>query len=528
MRKKILVVRFGSLGDVVLTSATVLNLHLNNPGSHLVFLTKERFRPVVECFDGVDEIRTVPDHASARELFSTLTELDKTGFDLIVDLHGNFRSWCVRKLLTANTRLVYPRRRGERRQAVRKKIFPAEYPHTIDLYNDVLRQIGQSVFCRRPVMHVGTLPDEISDEFFAAHRVVVIAPGAAHAVKQWPPERFAAVAEELNSSHGIRIIRALTAADAHAVAWTGSLPEEDVIQLVDCPIDKLAAVMARADLTLANDSGVAHLSSAVGTPVLAVFGPTHPVLGFAPRGLHDRIIEVDEACRPCSLHGEGPCIRDERYCLTGITPEDVVRTIEEMLAATKDNSPALIADRDGTIIADKYFLSDPDQVELIPGSAEALRRAKAAGYKIVIVSNQSGVARGLFGIEDVERVNGRLLEILAREKVEVDGLYYCPYHSRGRVTEFARESGSRKPAAGMAEAAALDLGIDLRRSLVVGDSLVDAYLGRVIGAESCLVRTGYGPKMIQQLIESGRGGEQLVFDNLLAAVECRIEHAGVG
>jgi D-glycero-D-manno-heptose 1,7-bisphosphate phosphatase len=247
------------------------------------------------------------------------------------------------------------------------------------------------------------------------------------------------------------------------------------------------------------------------------------VLGFSPRGLDDRVIEVDEYCRPCSLHGRKPCYREERFCFTRISPEYVARLAGEMLDTQITRSPALIVDRDGTVMVDKHFLSDPRQVELIDGSTEALRRAGAAGYKIVIISNQSGVARGYFGIEEVERVNARLLQVLAGEGVHVDAIYYCPHHSKeGVQPEFSIDCNCRKPGSGMAERAAAELGIDLRRSMVVGDSLSDLYLGRVIGCPSLLVRTGYGAKEELKLKASGEDTACLVFDNLFGAIEYSI------
>ena len=292
------------------------------------------------------------------------------------------------------------------------------------------------------------------------------------------------------------------------------------MELVDFPVDQLAAVLARAELTIANDSGIGHLSSAAGTPVLAIFGPTHAVLGFAPRGLHDRVIGVDEYCRPCSLHGKKPCFREERFCLTRISPEQVAREAAEILDSGVNRAPALFVDRDGTVMVDKGYLSDPEQVELLKGSAEALRLAKAGSYRIVIVTNQSGVARGYFGTREVERTNGRLLELLAAEGVDVDGIYYCPHHStEGKVPEFSIECQCRKPSSGMAEQAALDLGVDLRRSIVIGDTPADYDLGRIIGGQSLLVRTGYGAMTEEQLKSTGQMSSGCVFDDLLQAVE---------
>ena len=530
MADRILAIRFGSLGDVILTSPAVLNLKLAAPGNDVVFLTKERFRRVAERFDGVDRVVTIPDQSSLPELYSVLLELDAHGFDIVVDLHGNPRSWLSRKLIAADRKAVYPKRRIERLEAVRGRGHsvqsPSAWPHTIDLYNEAVAEIGLPVVCRRPQMRFSLPPREIQGFLDSSQPVVVIAPGAAHPPKQWPIEHFARVAELLHVRHGARIIWAVTDTDVHKVRIRRHVRSEDLFELVNEPVELLAAIVAHARLTIANDSGVAHLSSAVGTPVLALFGPTHPVLGFAPRGLRDQVVEVDEFCRPCSRHGARSCYRDEQYCFTRITPEVVVDRAVDVIHALKGRAgheSALFVDRDGTIIKDKDYLADPGQVELIDGAAEALRAARNAGYKIAIVSNQSGVARGYFDLEAVERANARLLELLSAESVRVDGLFFCPHLPSGSVAEFAIDCDCRKPSAGMAEEAARILGLNLRRSVAIGDKLSDLHFGRVFGGRSLLVRTGYGRATEAKL--NAAGERVAAFDDLKAAVDHLVAQA---
>ncbi len=519
MSNRILVIRFGSLGDVILSSATVLNLKLQFPASELTYVTKERFSSIVNCFDGIDRTVSLPDKPTPGQYLRLLNELDKKGFDLIVDLHGNLRSWLARRLIKANRKVVYPKRRLERQMIVRRKKIPVTWPHTIDLYNDCLKQLGGRVVCKRPVIRPPVTDGLLAEPRDRIQDKIVIAPGAAHPNKQWEMEKFYKVARSLHESRKARIYWVITNLDTERTMTLSGIPPDDFVVLTDRPVVELASVLASADLTIANDSGLAHLSSAVGTPVIAVFGPTHPSLGFAPRGLLDKVIDVDEFCRPCSLHGGKPCYRDERYCFTRIPAERVTAAAETVLDRCRDQTPVMFVDRDGTIMIDKGYLSDPDQVELEPGSAEALKLAARMGYKLVIVSNQSGVARGYFTCESVERVNGRLLEILSSEGVKIDAVYYCPHHpDNGTDPVFAVECDCRKPSAGMAEQSAGPLGIDLRKSVVIGDTAADYNLGRVLGARSLLVRTGYGASVERRLSALGELQNGTVFDNLLAAV----------
>ncbi|MCX6835967.1 MAG: HAD-IIIA family hydrolase, partial [candidate division Zixibacteria bacterium] len=453
-------------------------------------------------------------------LFRRILELDSLNFDLIIDLHGNFRSWFTRILLPANSRHVYPKQRLARWLVTRrKKTLPAEYPHTIDLYNETLTQSGRGAPCRRPLMSAPPISLRFAPLVDSDKEIVLISPGAAHPNKAWPVERFVAVVNELRTARRVRVVWAITSQEERDYALPSRMSDSGTIELVDCPLDQLAAIACRASLALTNDSGIGHLATAVGTPVLALFGPTHPVLGFAPRGLRDRVLQVDEPCRPCSRHGKKPCWREERFCFTRLSVASVVRAAVEMMEESDDLSPALFVDRDGTLIVNKHYLGDPEQVELLDGTAEALRLARQQGYKIIVVSNQSGIARGYHSYEDAERVNARVQELLAQHGVILDAIYFCPHHTkRGTVPEYTRPCDCRKPAPGMAEKAALEHDLDLRRSVVIGDSMADYNLGRVIGARSVLVRTGYGVSVVEKQRELIAQGGLIVAADLLHAV----------
>ena len=514
MHPRILVIRFGSMGDIILASAPIINLRVAYPSSHITLLTRSAFVPIARLIGEVDEIVCFDGDNGKGRLIATAMELDRCNFDLVVDLHRNARSWAVSKAVTAANKLRYPKRRWERFIATRRhgKRLPKSWPHTIDLYNSVLRDFGLATPADRPVLQVpgssATRSGGIS---------VAIAPGASYPPKQFPLDRFVALAMKLRHDFGVRVTWVVTQDDAVLLENDPGFREAKGDVLIDRPIPELAEVLAKQDLTIANDSGLMHLSSAVGTPVVGLFGPTHPVLGFAPRGQFDKVLEVDEWCRPCSRHGKKPCFRDKQFCFSGITDDMILDSVQNILDERKGLSRAVFVDRDGTIMVDKHFLSDPDQIEFESGAIDGLRRISQLGYRIVIISNQSGVARGLFGIETVERVNGRLIEMLAQEGINLAGCYYCPYLSSGKVPEFSIEHRGRKPAPGMPEEAATHLGLDLRRSFVVGDKLDDFYLGSIIGAYSILVGTGKGDRHRQLLPEGIQSDSARVVPDLAAA-----------
>lgn len=150
--------------------------------------------------------------------------------------------------------------------------------------------------------------------------------------------------------------------------------------------------------------------------------------------------------------------------------------------------PAAFLDRDGTLIADPGYLHRPEEVRLLPGAAGAVSRLNAAGYAVVVVTNQSGIARGLYDVAAYEAVQRRLADLLQAAGARLDGAYYCPHHP-----DQSGPCACRKPGVGLFEEAARALGLDLRRSWFVGDKASDVVPARALGGRGVLVSTGDGP-----------------------------------
>ncbi len=153
---------------------------------------------------------------------------------------------------------------------------------------------------------------------------------------------------------------------------------------------------------------------------------------------------------------------------------------------------AVFLDRDGTIIEAHGYVNDPNQVRLIPGAADAIRSLSQAGYLVVLISNQAGVARGLLDEETLSRVHGRLEALLRAEGVSLDGAYYCPYLDgpEATVEAYRRDSELRKPKPGMLLQAARELSIDLSRSWMIGDSPRDVEAGLRAGCRTIWIDRG--------------------------------------
>ena len=179
-------------------------------------------------------------------------------------------------------------------------------------------------------------------------------------------------------------------------------------------------------------------------------------------------------------------------------------------------SAAVFLDRDGTVIEEVGYLDSPERVALFPWTIDAIRSLNRAGLRVVIVTNQSGVARGYFTEATVEQVHRRVSELLAVGGASVDAYYYCPHHPSGSVAEYTRVCDCRKPAPGLVDRAVQDLGVDPRQSVVVGDRWLDIAMAQQVGARGVLVRTGYGA--IEEQRHPANLTADTVVNNLVEAV----------
>lgn len=189
---------------------------------------------------------------------------------------------------------------------------------------------------------------------------------------------------------------------------------------------------------------------------------------------------------------------------------------------------ALFLDRDGTIIKEVKgnspetlgYVLDVEEVELIEGSASAIADARKMGYKIIVITNQSAIARGWLTIEKLDEINNRMLSLLKAENPEaiIDALYFSPYHKDGKIKEYSIEHKSRKPGTGMIEEAVKEFNISLSDSFIIGDALSDMQTGVNAGLHNILVETGYGKTAKKNYLDENVKID-FIASNLFKAVE---------
>ena len=176
---------------------------------------------------------------------------------------------------------------------------------------------------------------------------------------------------------------------------------------------------------------------------------------------------------------------------------------------------AVFLDRDGVITEDPpHYAHRVDQMHIIPGSGEAIRLLNERGYLVILVSNQSGVARGYYQEHDISLFNEEMKRHLSLEKAHIDAIYYCPHHPEGIIASFCRSCTCRKPQPGMLIQAAEEHGINLEASFLIGDKYSDILAGKAVNCETIMVLTGHGMEEIYHL----KGATVPVAGNLLNAV----------
>jgi D,D-heptose 1,7-bisphosphate phosphatase len=189
---------------------------------------------------------------------------------------------------------------------------------------------------------------------------------------------------------------------------------------------------------------------------------------------------------------------------------------------------AVFLDRDGVVIEEVGYLSDVSQLCFTPHSAQAVHLLNTTKMKVIMITNQSGVARGYFSEAAISKIHQEIDKQLSAEKAFIDGIYYCPHHPEGSVKQYAIQCDCRKPGLGLLKQAAEEHSIDLKHSYLVGDKLSDVECGQKAGLISILVLTGYGKDEMKKITEGSSVKPIYIARNLYEAAQWIIEDYGGG
>lgn len=514
------------VGDAVMTLPAVSALAGNFPESRLTVLTRPWAAAVYEHSPVVAEVLRHDRDGAHKGFFGRLRlalELRSKNYDLALLFQNAFEAALTGALARIPERWGYAR--DGRSFLLTRAIELQEedrYIHESFYYLNILKRCG----LKAPFSLPRLFPQAGAEAKAAAalkaagvregEFLLALAPGAAFgSAKRWPMENFARASRlVLRETQGRALILGGSGESEIAALLAGLLGEQ-ALNMTGCfSLDISLALLQRCGLLLTNDSGLMHLGGALGVPLAAAFGPTNP-LTTSPLG-RARMVRSQAACSPC-LKRECPLPR--RICFDDVEPEKVAGAalgLVNQKYAKNGKSPAVFLDRDGTINVDVDFLSDPSQLKLIDGAAEAVAGLNRAGFKVVVVTNQSGLARGFFTMEDLERIHGRLQAMLAEKGARVDAFYFCPHHPEGKVPELSVECACRKPGLGLFEQAIEELNINPAISFWVGDRMRDLAPAEKWGGSSALVLTGYG---LTEVKKGLKGQPSLVAPDLAGAAE---------
>ena len=515
--KRILIRGVNWIGDAVLTLPAIQSIRRSFPDSHIALLVKPWVSGLFKENRDIDEIILYDDcHRGISGRIRLSRELRKKKFDTAILLQNAFDAALITWLAGIPKRIGYKRdgRGLLLTDAVSIKPEILEQ-HQVHYYLDLLNSAGIKTSVTEPYISISETErtwarNHLSSCFSDSTTPLIgINPGAAYgSAKRWLPERFAEL-----------IIKIFTEINGRVIIF-GNESETEIANEIITEINRLkiklnmenyrshllimsgktdlrelASLISECDALITNDSGPMHMASALYVPVIAIFGSTSPVR-TGPVGQIHKIISTDIPCSPCMKR---VCPEEHLRCMTDITAQEVFTAVTEVLPVNR----AVFLDKDGTMIEDKNYLNSFDDLVIIRGAKSSLKKLKEAGFKLICVTNQSGIARGIVDRKFVIDSNAYL-----QKELSLDDSYYCPHHPDEKCP-------CRKPEPLMLLKARNRHKINLKSSYVIGDKESDVMLATNTGATGVLLSA-------TPLFE--KTGAAYIAEDLSKAVEWILEH----
>ncbi|MEW6571299.1 MAG: lipopolysaccharide heptosyltransferase II [Nitrospirota bacterium] len=477
------------IGDSVMTLPALRSLRRSLPDKKISLLIKPWVSPVFENNPDIDELIIYGDEyrgTAGKMKLSRMIAQKKFGCAIL--FQNAFEAALIAFLAGIKERAGY-RRDGRGFLLTSPVQVPQEKEHQVYYYLRLLERLGIDAEFSCPYIYL-----KIEERLHARdilrdmkRPILGINPGATYgSAKRWLPERFAEIADWFIKEN-----------DGSVIIFGGK-NEINIAQEIEFFINRqesnplippllkggaggllnlagktslreLISLISECDVFVTNDSGPLHIAYAVRTPEVAIFGSTDP-RQTGPLGKSDVVVASDLKCSPCF---ESDCKSNDMRCMYEVTSDDVYYGIKSLVP----QMPAVFFDRDGTLCKDSGYISNLQDLHIFP-DIENLVFLKRKGFRLIGVSNQSGVARGKVDEDFVKTVN----EIF-KKRYGFDDFYYCPHHPDEHCP-------CRKPEPEMILRAKIEFRTDLRKSYVVGDKETDMLLAKAVGAKGVLVTTG--------------------------------------
>lgn len=511
--KNLLVRGVNWIGDSVMTLPALKALKSALPDTRISLLVKPWVAAVFENNPDIDEIISYEStHNGLRGKIKLASLLRRKHFCGSILLQNAFDAALIAFLAGIKKRVGY-NRDGRGFLLTRAVPLPENehHAHQIYYYLNLLEQSGMKAGYSVPYIHL-TLNERMrARELLKSLRkpVLAINPGATYgSAKRWFPERFAEVATWFIGDIGgsVVLFGGNSEIDITDEIYKKVIPEVRTSGALlnmagKTSLRDFIALISDCDVIVTNDSGPMHLAYAVRTPLVAIFGSTNPLTtGPPPEGFADESVVITPSV-PCSPCFDRTCSRNDMLCMQAVTSDEVFYAIKKLLP----ESPAVFFDRDGTLCRDTGYINSWEDFRIFP-EIEHLRLLREKGFKLIGVSNQSGIARGIVDEAFVKDTNRIFLA-----QYGFDDFYYCPHHPSDHCA-------CRKPEPEMLFRARARHRIDLRRSFIVGDKEADMLLAKAAGALGILVQTG-------ETKESPHA--DFIVKDLGEAVKVILEHRGI-
>ena len=327
---RILCVRFSSIGDVLLTTPLVRALHRRHPDAELYFVTKRALAPLLVENPHLDRVIELQPNERITDLARRLRALRATHG---LDLHGSLRSTALRWLVPCQWS-GYSKRKLARTTLITTKIdIYGKHVPVPERYFEAARALdvqpdgGPPDFFLAPAARAH-MSHWLAEAGLDQQPVAVVAPGAAHATKRWPLRHWQALTDRLHEL-GYGVVAVGGPDDRTIAAQLGA----HVVNVAgEFSLQETGACLARAAVAVSGDTGVMHMATGVGTPVVSLFGPTVEPFGFFPYTKRAAVLERDLDCRPCSAMGTERCPLGHHRCLAEVLPDQVAAAVQRLVA----------------------------------------------------------------------------------------------------------------------------------------------------------------------------------------------------
>lgn len=532
------------IGDAVMSEPALSSIRQAFPNAEITLLVKPAVAELLQQHPAIDRMLVYEHrgrHARLSGKWALGSELRRGRFDVAILFQNAFEAAVLAFLAGI------PRRYGygtDGRGLLLSDSIPVPdrtaLAHQTQYYLDLLRPLGITPLPAAPRLFVSEAEEHAMRQRLAdagieaAEGLIGINPGSTYgSAKRWLPARFAEATDRVVDQFGGRIvIVGATGEEGLGQAIAEKMRTKPLVLSGRTSIRELMAVIKRCRLFVTNDTGPMHIAAAFGVPVVAVFGPTD-FRTTSPFGVTHQIVRQPVECSPCLLR---ECPIDHR-CMTGVTVEHVydaaVKQLKDMSPRrsalshqlpevnTRDSALStqhvslsgvtVFLDRDGTVNRDTGYVRSPQELDLLPGVVQAVARLNRAGARVVLVTNQSAIARGFITVDQLKTIHAVLLTRLEAEGARLDAIYYCPHHPND-------DCRCRKPQPAMIHRAVADLALDLSRAYVIGDQPRDIELARHVGARGILVLSGQTTREAVQAMEPSGIPPHFVAEDLCDAV----------